>query len=299
MSGKLLEVEDLHVWFDLLARPRAARRPGGLVRSRPRRAARARRRVGLRQDDDDPRADGPATADRERRRPGAARRRDVLARGERTVAPHRWRDVAMVFQGAMNAFNPVRRIGDQLVEPMELHGVAEQRRGSRGAIGELLERVGISEDADAQLPARVLGRDAAARGDRDGARVQPEAPARRRAYDGPRRDGSGADPRAADRARERSRARTDSRHARPAGGGADVHCSGRHVRGRDRRDGTDGRALPRRRDTPTRGSSSRRRPTSSRGTSSSRSRARRRGSTRRSRAARSGRAATRVRRAAP
>jgi oligopeptide/dipeptide ABC transporter ATP-binding protein len=67
---------------------------------------------------------------------------DVLARGERTVAPHRWRDVAMVFQGAMNAFNPVRRIGEQLVEPMELHGVASGETAEQRA-GELLERVGI------------------------------------------------------------------------------------------------------------------------------------------------------------
>jgi peptide/nickel transport system ATP-binding protein len=67
---------------------------------------------------------------------------DVLVRGERTVAPHRWKDVSMVFQGAMNAFNPVRRIGDQLVEPMELHGIASGDAAHRRA-GELLERVGI------------------------------------------------------------------------------------------------------------------------------------------------------------
>src|SRR5207248_8024415 len=42
---------------------------------------------------------------------------DILAHGERTVAPHRWKDIAMVFQGAMNAFNPVKRIGDQIAEP--------------------------------------------------------------------------------------------------------------------------------------------------------------------------------------
>ena len=45
---------------------------------------------------------------------------DMLVRGDDSVSPHRWRDVAMVFQGAMNAFNPVRRIGAQIVEPMEL-----------------------------------------------------------------------------------------------------------------------------------------------------------------------------------
>src|SRR5262245_1366719 len=32
--------------------------------------------------------------------------RDLLAAGEESVRPHRWRDLAMVFQGAMNALNP-------------------------------------------------------------------------------------------------------------------------------------------------------------------------------------------------
>jgi oligopeptide/dipeptide ABC transporter ATP-binding protein len=67
---------------------------------------------------------------------------DVFAKGEDSVSPHRWRDVAMVFQGAMNAFNPVRRIGEQIVEPMELHDVAQGASARRRA-GELLERVGI------------------------------------------------------------------------------------------------------------------------------------------------------------
>ncbi|HEU4448977.1 MAG TPA: ABC transporter ATP-binding protein [Gaiellaceae bacterium] len=81
---------------------------------------------------------------------------DVLARGERTVAPHRWRDVAMVFQGAMNAFNPVKRIGEQIVEPMELHGVAQGREARRQA-GELLERVGIPAERAARYPHEFSG----------------------------------------------------------------------------------------------------------------------------------------------
>src|SRR3990170_2010373 len=43
---------------------------------------------------------------------------DILARGEASVSPHRWKDIAMIFQGAMNAFNPVKRIGAQIVEPL-------------------------------------------------------------------------------------------------------------------------------------------------------------------------------------
>ncbi|MGH3020418.1 MAG: ABC transporter ATP-binding protein [Gaiellaceae bacterium] len=81
---------------------------------------------------------------------------NVLARGERSVAPHRWRDVAMVFQGAMNAFNPVKRIGEQIAEPMELHGIAEAR-DARRQVGELLERVGIPAERADRFPHEFSG----------------------------------------------------------------------------------------------------------------------------------------------
>jgi peptide/nickel transport system ATP-binding protein len=82
--------------------------------------------------------------------------KDVLERGESTVSPHRWVDVAMVFQGAMNAFNPVKRIGDQIVEPMELHEVAEGREARRRA-AELLERVGIPGERVSRYPHEFSG----------------------------------------------------------------------------------------------------------------------------------------------
>jgi oligopeptide/dipeptide ABC transporter ATP-binding protein len=81
---------------------------------------------------------------------------DILARGEESVAPHRWSDIAMVFQGAMNAFNPVKRIGDQIVEPMELHGIAEGRLARRQA-GELLELVGIAASRADRYPHEFSG----------------------------------------------------------------------------------------------------------------------------------------------
>jgi oligopeptide/dipeptide ABC transporter ATP-binding protein len=81
---------------------------------------------------------------------------DILAGGEHTVAPHRWKDIAMVFQGAMNAFNPVKRIGDQIAEPMELHG-----SGTRTEIGarvrELLDVVGISAARAKSYPHELSG----------------------------------------------------------------------------------------------------------------------------------------------
>ena len=67
---------------------------------------------------------------------------DLLVDGEQSVQKHRWRDVAMVFQGAMNAFSPVHRVGDQIVEPMEFHGTAKGRAAKERA-RELLDLVGI------------------------------------------------------------------------------------------------------------------------------------------------------------
>jgi peptide/nickel transport system ATP-binding protein len=81
---------------------------------------------------------------------------DVLAGGEATMRPHRWVDIAIVFQGAMNALNPVRTVGNQIVEALELHGVA---RGSaaRTRTGELLESVGLPATRSGRFPHELSG----------------------------------------------------------------------------------------------------------------------------------------------
>src|SRR5919197_4844337 len=81
---------------------------------------------------------------------------NILARGEETVSPHRWSDIAMVFQGAMNAFNPVRTIGDQIVEAVELHELAEGREARRRA-EELLDKVGIARGRASNYPHEFSG----------------------------------------------------------------------------------------------------------------------------------------------
>jgi peptide/nickel transport system ATP-binding protein len=81
---------------------------------------------------------------------------NLLALGEESVAPHRWHDISMVFQGAMNAFNPVQTIGAQIVEPMELHGFAEGGEALRRA-HELLELVGIPGDRVSRYPHEFSG----------------------------------------------------------------------------------------------------------------------------------------------
>jgi len=82
--------------------------------------------------------------------------RNILEGGEETLRPHRWNDIAMVFQGAMNALNPVKSVETQIVEPMELHHEAEGAAASRRA-GELLELVGIPAQAGSRYPHEFSG----------------------------------------------------------------------------------------------------------------------------------------------
>jgi len=81
---------------------------------------------------------------------------DILAGGDSSMRPHRWRDISMVFQGAMNAFNPVRTIGDQIAEPIRMHRKAS-RRNADNRVAELLEMVGIPAARAARYPHEFSG----------------------------------------------------------------------------------------------------------------------------------------------
>jgi peptide/nickel transport system ATP-binding protein len=81
---------------------------------------------------------------------------DILAGGEETIRPHRWNDLAIVFQGAMNALNPVQTVSAQIVEALELHGQA-RGRAARVRVGELLESVGIPRDRGERYPHEFSG----------------------------------------------------------------------------------------------------------------------------------------------
>ena len=81
---------------------------------------------------------------------------DILAGGEDSVQAYRWKDIAMVFQGAMNALNPVKKVGWQIAEPMAFHGVA-QGAAARQRAGELLEMVGIPAAAGDRYPHEFSG----------------------------------------------------------------------------------------------------------------------------------------------
>lgn len=81
---------------------------------------------------------------------------DVIANGESGIRSHRWTDVAMVFQGAMSAFNPVKTIGWQIREALEVHGIARGRRAAERT-RELLDLVDLPAGTDARYPHQLSG----------------------------------------------------------------------------------------------------------------------------------------------
>jgi peptide/nickel transport system ATP-binding protein len=72
---------------------------------------------------------------------------DLVGKSDQDLNSFRWRNVSMVFQSAMNALNPVMRVGDQFVDAMRAHERIDKRRALAQA-EQLLELVGID-------PARV------------------------------------------------------------------------------------------------------------------------------------------------
>ncbi|MEM2930213.1 MAG: ABC transporter ATP-binding protein [Thermoproteota archaeon] len=58
---------------------------------------------------------------------------DVLSLKSEELRKFRWKQVAMVFQGALNSFNPVLRIGDQMLETIKEHGVTSREEGMEKA----------------------------------------------------------------------------------------------------------------------------------------------------------------------
>ncbi|MFF2454079.1 ABC transporter ATP-binding protein [Isoptericola sp. NPDC058082] len=85
------------------------------------------------------------------------RRSDVLGLTDAQLRAARWRDVAIVFQGAMSSLNPVFRIGRQLTDGIRAHRPGLSPRDLEARAAELLEMVGISADRLRAYPHQLSG----------------------------------------------------------------------------------------------------------------------------------------------
>jgi peptide/nickel transport system ATP-binding protein len=81
---------------------------------------------------------------------------DLVGKSAEQLRRFRWRNVSMVFQSAMNALNPVLRVGDQFVDAMRAHERIDKRRALTQA-EELLELVGIDRRRLRAYPHELSG----------------------------------------------------------------------------------------------------------------------------------------------
>ncbi|GAA3226728.1 ABC transporter ATP-binding protein [Nonomuraea helvata] len=82
---------------------------------------------------------------------------DVLGLGRRELRAFRWKELAVVFQSAMNSLNPVSTVGAQIDDVLRIHvpGMSRKDRAERAV--ELLQRVGISADRRRSYPHELSG----------------------------------------------------------------------------------------------------------------------------------------------
>ncbi|MFA4646433.1 ABC transporter ATP-binding protein [Pyrococcus kukulkanii] len=81
--------------------------------------------------------------------------KDLLKLSEEEMRQIRGKDISMVFQDPMTSLDPLRKIGDQLVEAMTVHGVDEDEAKERAK--ELLEKVNIPPDRFDYYPHQLSG----------------------------------------------------------------------------------------------------------------------------------------------
>ena len=82
---------------------------------------------------------------------------DINTLGTDAMQRFRWDKVSMVFQGAMNALNPVDTIGSQLEDVFEIHRPDMNRRQRRAEAGELLEIVKVGRQRMRSFPHELSG----------------------------------------------------------------------------------------------------------------------------------------------
>jgi len=82
---------------------------------------------------------------------------DLLQKTDEEMRKIRWRKIAMIFQAAMNALNPVHRVRDQIAEAILTHNPAIDKAAAYDQIEGLFELVGLPRDRMKDYPHQYSG----------------------------------------------------------------------------------------------------------------------------------------------
>src|SRR5918999_1403908 len=82
---------------------------------------------------------------------------DLVRMTDEEVRRYRWRRIAMVFQAAMNTLDPVYRVGDQIIEAIETHGLAHNRKKAGERLTRLFRMVGLAPQLVDRYPHEFSG----------------------------------------------------------------------------------------------------------------------------------------------
>ncbi len=82
---------------------------------------------------------------------------DLLQLSAEQLRSVRWRDVAVVFQGAMNSLNPVQTVEKQLLEPILCHEPRTKMAEAKERVADLLASVGLDSSRGRNFPHELSG----------------------------------------------------------------------------------------------------------------------------------------------
>jgi peptide/nickel transport system ATP-binding protein len=81
---------------------------------------------------------------------------DLVPKTESEMRSVRWNKISMIFQAAMNALNPVYKVGDQIVEAIRLHEDVVKEE-ARERVAKLYELVGMNPERMENYPHEYSG----------------------------------------------------------------------------------------------------------------------------------------------
>ena len=83
--------------------------------------------------------------------------KDVVPLSEKELREVRWKDISIVFQGAMNAWNPVIKVGEQIREALREHYPDNSKDQNYDKMSSLFQLVGLESSVLERYPHELSG----------------------------------------------------------------------------------------------------------------------------------------------